>query len=96
MAIAIVQDVPGANLEFYQAVNAELDFVRNPIAGLKLHVAGMAANGLRVIEVWESQVALDAFRRDRLGPAVAKVAGQPMTMPPAESFEVAQIFGKID
>jgi hypothetical protein len=32
-----------------------------PVHGLLAHIAGQGENGFRVIDVWESQEALDAF-----------------------------------
>ena len=32
-----------------------------PVRGLLAHIAGQGENGFRVIDVWESQEALDAF-----------------------------------
>lgn len=37
-----------------------------PVEGLLAHVAGQGANGFRVVDVWESQEALDRFAEQLL------------------------------
>lgn len=88
MAVAFVFDFPGGTQEKYDAVLAELGVGHSsPLErGELLHAAGSYEGGWRVIDVWESREALDAFFRDRLACALER-AGMPSPMPP-QVFEV--------
>jgi hypothetical protein len=73
MATAYVIEIPGMNQEQSAAVLRELGLTNTPPAGQILHIEGpMEGGGTRVVDVWESQEAFDAFIRDRLQPAFAK------------------------
>ena len=37
------------------------------------HVAGPTEDGVRIVDVWESQELLDEFLRDRLGPVMGQL-----------------------
>jgi hypothetical protein len=75
MAIVVIQEFP-ATLEQYEAVNAELDSRNNPPEGLILHTGGQVGDGMRVIDVWESQDAYERFMNERLLPTIERVAGE--------------------
>ena len=81
MRIAVVRDIPGVTQDRYDAVRREAGVEQSPPAGLILHAAGPSADGWRVVEVWESQEAYEAFDRDRLRPAVVRVAGENAPLP---------------
>jgi hypothetical protein len=49
-----------------------------PVEGILMHSAGEGPNGFRVVDVWESQEAADAFG-EKLGPILAEVG---ITDPP--------------
>lgn len=88
MPYAFVQDLP-ADWATYEKIVAELDLDGERPAGLVAHAAGPTADGVRVIDVWESEDAHRRFAADRLGPARLKVLGddQP-SMTPAEKLDV--------
>lgn len=72
MAIALLFEGSGVT-------QAQYDQVRNEVApgnrvppGLLYHVAGPTENGFRVVEVWESQEAVDRFFQEKLGQALQK------------------------
>jgi hypothetical protein len=46
-----------------------------PVPGLLAHITGQGPNGFRVVDVWESQEAVDAFGA-KLGPALAEMGVQ--------------------
>jgi hypothetical protein len=74
MAIAVIFDLPDATQDEYNAVERELghgDDVSN-VPGLQFHAAGPSADGLRVIECWDSQEALDRFVGEELAPAMQR------------------------
>jgi hypothetical protein len=47
---------------------AALDLENEPPAGAHLRIAGPTDAGWRIISVWDSEEAFDAFLRDRLTP----------------------------
>ena len=72
MAYAFVQDI-AASWEQYERVAAGLN--EPPPPGLILHLAGPTDEGFRIIAIWESEAAWQAFRAERLQPAVAALGG---------------------
>jgi hypothetical protein len=68
VAYAVVEDVP-ASWHDYECVSAAA--VEPLPIGLILHVAGPTDEGIRIIEVWESERAWERFRGERLAPVIA-------------------------
>ena len=80
MAITVVFNFDGGTVEQYDALVREMGIAGQPAsasAGLVFHAAGPAAGGVRVVDVWESQEALDRLSQDRLMPAAEKIGGIP-------------------
>ena len=71
MAIGALFEVPGFTQENYEAVLAAVG--QEAPEGSYFHIAGPIDGGWRVIEVWESEQAQDAFQRERLDPAFDQV-----------------------
>jgi hypothetical protein len=69
---AYVQDV-ASSWEQYEQVTASL--VDPPPSGLLVHVAGPTDEGVRIIDVWESEADWERFRAERLAPAIAALGG---------------------
>jgi hypothetical protein len=59
VAILMVMDVPGGTTEQYDRVLELLPAGRPP--GLVSHVCAPSDRGLLIVDVWETQEALDAF-----------------------------------
>ena len=77
MAVAFLQELPGATQEQYDQV---VEALRGQTAeGRIFHVAGPMEGGWRVVDVWESQEAVDTFFQEQLGPALqeAGIAAAP-------------------
>jgi hypothetical protein len=70
MAYGFVQDVP-ANEEMYREIRTRLGD-RRP-EGLVAHVALRTDEGLRYVDVWETQQQWERFREERLEPVVDAV-----------------------
>jgi hypothetical protein len=71
VAYALVDDVAASWPEYQRGTAATLE----PIpAGLILHVAGPTEEGLRIIEVWETEDAWKRFEKERLAPSLAALA----------------------
>ena len=73
MAWAYVQDNSGMDPGMYDKVAAELG--DDPPEGLIVHTAGPHGDGMRIIDVWESEGAYMKFRDGPLTSAVQKVIG---------------------
>jgi hypothetical protein len=72
MAYAYVQDV-ASSWEQYERLAAGL--INPPPTGLLVRAAGPTDEGVRIIDIWESEEAWERFRADRLGPAMAALGG---------------------
>jgi hypothetical protein len=70
MAVAMFMEWPGVTQEQYDAVLEELDLDQNPADGGLLHLASLTPDGLRVVDLWETVEAFDAFSQERMMPAV--------------------------
>jgi hypothetical protein len=83
MAIAFLQELPGATQEQYDQI---VETLRGQTAeGRIFHVAGPIEGGWRVVDVWESQEAVNKFFQEQLGPAAQKAG---MAVPPPQFWPV--------
>ena len=93
MAVALVHEIPGGTQEDYDKIAQELtggpinSLSDWPVDGILFHVAGPTENGWRVVDVWESEEALEAFGA-KLGPAL-EAAG--VDAPPPNIFGVHKL-----
>ena len=83
MAVALIFNGVGVTQAQYEQVLAEVNPDGKVAPGVLFHAAGPAADGWRVVEVWESQEALDKFVQDKLGAALQKagISVQPEVFP---------------
>jgi hypothetical protein len=72
VAYAYVQDVASSWQQYERAVAAVVDLAPS---GLILHVAGPTDEGVRIIDVWESEESWERFRTEFLEPAIAALGG---------------------
>ena len=80
MAIVLVHEGPTVTQENYEKTVEKLtggktkmeSFSDWPVDGILMHCAGEGPTGFRVVDVWESQEAAEAFGA-RLAPALAEV-----------------------
>jgi hypothetical protein len=72
MAIAMLLEFRGTTVEQYDAVIRDLNLGGKAYKGGIFHVAGPVEGGVRIVDVWESQEAFDAFLRDKLGAVMQK------------------------
>ena len=85
MPVMLLMDAPGASTEAYDRTN-ELMGIRGDAdapAGLISHCCGVDDQGLVVVDIWESEAALDRFFEERLGAALAQtgLVATPRIMP---------------
>ena len=85
MTVLLEQNLPVPRA-MIEAVSRQMDVAGDPPAGLIAHVTLEDGEGSRIVDIWESQAAYEAFRTSRLEPALQAVAAaQGMDMPPAMS-----------
>ena len=77
MPVAVIAVNPGGTAEMDEAIQKHMSLDDNPAAGSVVRIAGPYQDGWRIISVWDSRDAFDAFRRDRLEPALRQ-AGRPV------------------
>ena len=79
MAIGLIIDTPGGTQAQYDQVHNEVTPDNRRPPGLLYHAAGPIPNGWRVVEIWESQEAIDRIFETRLSAALqrANISVQP-------------------
>ena len=77
MTIGLLMEFPGVGQEQYDAVMEELNLGRRMPTGGMFHAAGPTEVGWRVVDVWESQEAFDAFFHEKLGQALQNAGLEP-------------------
>ncbi|HJZ62122.1 MAG TPA: hypothetical protein VKD47_08205 [Miltoncostaeaceae bacterium] len=91
MAIVYVQefDVPAGDRSTanYDEIARRVGGDSDPPAGLIVHTAGFAGDTFRIMDVWESEAAWNAFRDKRLMPVLKEVmGGDPEAGPPMREY----------
>jgi quinol monooxygenase YgiN len=83
MAVALIFNGVGVTQAQYEQVLEEVNPDGKVAPGVLFHAAGPATDGWRVVEVWESQEALEQFVQDKLGAALQKagISVQPEVFP---------------
>jgi hypothetical protein len=77
MALAILSEIPNLTRDAYEMVVKEVNEA-GPPAGALFHAGGPIESGYRVIEVWETREAAEAFYgSDLLRQATATLTTQP-------------------
>lgn len=94
MAIAVMQDFPGGTQQQYDQVTEQLNLGGHSPQGNLYHTAGPIEGGWRVLDVWESQDALNTFLAV-LGPIAqsAGVAQPQVTMWPIHNILTPKGYG---
>jgi hypothetical protein len=80
MAVMMILDWQGVTVEQYEQVNEAMGVLtdEDAPAGLIEHTAAVSGDGsLVIVDLWESQEALDRFFEERLGPAIEQVGIEP-------------------
>ena len=84
--ICRIYDVPGATIEQYEGISAQVSMEKPQ--GAHVHIAGKGDRGLQVIEVWDSQADIDRYMEAGLGKAME--AAQ-LPEPTVTEFEVHKL-----
>jgi hypothetical protein len=77
MAIALLMEFKGVSTDQYDAVVRAMELGGLPYKGGIFHVAGPTEDGLRIVDVWESQEAFDAFAQAKLMPITQQLGITP-------------------
>jgi hypothetical protein len=97
MTVLVTADIPVSRADV-EAVGQDMgDVYDNPPEGLIVHIATETADGVHVVDVWESAEHQQRFMAERLGPSIAKVMqerGIPMDGPPPP-FTITEAFDLI-
>ena len=91
MALVVIAHPPSR--ELYEKVVAQVGMADDPPAGLIVHTACEVDGGVRVVDVWESREAAEAFDRDRLMPAFAASGITPEMLARRPQPERSDTFG---
>jgi len=77
MTVILQQTMPeGTTLELLDEVTREMGVETDPPRGLIVHTHFEDDGRIRVIDVWDSEEAFNAFQEDTLMPAMGKVAAE--------------------
>jgi hypothetical protein len=79
MAVAITMDFAGGTLEQYDRVMELMELDGTP-PGALFHWVASTGDGIRVVDVWETQEQFDRFAAEKIGPTSAQVGIDPPTM----------------
>ena len=81
--MAILQTSTAPSRAAYDAVDAIVDLSGDPPAGMLVHAAAELVDGtVLIVDVWESDAAMDAFEQGRLLPAFASIPAAVMSERP--------------
>ncbi|HEU0113088.1 MAG TPA: hypothetical protein VFQ80_00335 [Thermomicrobiales bacterium] len=90
MAVMMQMFWPGIGIAEYEAARRRVNWEGDVPPGAKFHVMAVAADGVHVTDVWESQEQFERFAADRLMPATREL-GFPGA-PQVQFFPVHAIF----
>ena len=91
MAIGFIFNNPGQTQEQYDAAVEQLNLAESLPEGWIFHAAGPTEGGWRVVEVWESQEAADAYFQERLGQVLQNVG---VSLDQPDSFRVYNVIAR--
>ena len=74
MVVLVEGELEGISREDAEALTNDMGARENPPAGLIAHVVTEAANGVHVVDIWESAADLQRFNQEQLMPSVKKVS----------------------
>ena len=99
MTVVMQQTMPeGTTLEFLDEVTRQMGVLDDPPQGLIVHTHFFEGNRIRVIDVWESTDAFDAFRDSLLVPTMQKVgadSGMDMSQAPQPDTTITEVAGLV-
>jgi len=76
MAVGIIEEFEGSDLDFYDAVCREIDFPADWPDGLIYHAVGAVSGGIRIVEQWQEAEHYERFVEAKIRPAIAALLGE--------------------
>jgi hypothetical protein len=75
MAVAVEMNFRGATMEQYDQILQKMGLTPNGATppGALFHWVAQADDGIRVVDVWDSQEQYDQFAQEKIGPYSAEV-----------------------
>jgi hypothetical protein len=73
--VLVIAEAPGVTAEQDQAIVEALNLESDPPLGARMRLAGPSDSGWRVVSLWDSRESFEAFRNQRLAPAL-EMAGR--------------------
>ena len=74
MVVLLEGEFEGISREDSEALTNDMGARENPPAGLIAHVVTETANGIHVVDIWESTADLQRFNQEQLMPSMKKVS----------------------
>lgn len=91
MAVAFIMDFEGGTLEQYDQVMEKMDLGDSVPDDAHFHWVTKTDDGVRVVDVWESDEAFQAFAEEKIGPYTAEVG---LSEPAIERHEVHNLLAR--
>jgi quinol monooxygenase YgiN len=92
MQIAMLLEIPGLTKEQYEQAARAINESGTTLERALIHIAGPSDGGYRVVEVWSSQAAADAFYSSELFGRLAVHMPQPtISVWPLDVLDTARI-----
>jgi hypothetical protein len=89
MAILVIAEVPGQTVAQYDAVIQTIQTAGHwPPHGQQVHIAAQRGDGTLVVDVWDSQEALDKFLTVAVSPAAEQVG---VTLGEVQIYEIHKV-----
>ena len=70
MSVLVIAQVPGGSADQDEAMVKTLGLGATAPSGARFRVAGPSAGGWRIVSLWDSREAFDAFLNERIRPAL--------------------------
>jgi heme-degrading monooxygenase HmoA len=91
MAVVVVNEVKEGSQDFYDKVTGQVMPDGKLPDGCQVHIAGPGEEGWRVITVWDSDEQFQAFRDEKLIPALKEAGGENFVAPSIEPQQVYKL-----
>jgi hypothetical protein len=86
LAIGIIMEFNGFTPENYDAVSEQIGWPTNWPDGLTFHVAGPAADGMRLVEIWDSREQHERWMEKTVQPGIQEAAAEAAAAAPPPRF----------
>jgi hypothetical protein len=76
MAVGIIEEFEGSDLDFYDVIAREIDFPASWPDGMIYHAVGAVSGGIRIVEQWQELEHYQRFVESTLLPAITALLGE--------------------